>query len=253
MRFQIGLPLLVLLLASPLVAQTDPTAPLIHAGILEVTGDPSTVSYLPLDASLLKDKLCSGDSPSHWGTLSPRGECDLTVSPPRLGFFGDDSTVLAGSVVGSIHVSLQAASSDAWTVSAPFSTGCGLWDISMVLDSSQEQPASDLALQPSPADPAQGVFAGVAQLAVRFRFVNRDHGTTLELPATIPLELSGHWAADPSAQPGSEASNLLLYAGAVDGEVSPFPACGTWGGTRCHVCLTPGSGEPEGLLPTSKR
>ncbi len=123
----------------------------------------------------------------------------------------------------------------------------------MSLDPGQEQPASDLALQPSPADPAQGVFAGVAQLAVRYRFVNRQHGTTLELPAVLPLELAGHWAVDPLAEPGSEASNLLPYAGVVGGAVSPFPGCGTWGGTRCHVCLTLGSGEPEGLLPTSKR
>jgi hypothetical protein len=252
LRFQIGLPLLVLLLVSPLAAQTDPTAPLVRAGFLGVDGDPTMVSYLPLDTGLLRDDLCSGSPTASWGSITPRGECDLSVSPPRLGFFAEDSVAGSGAV-GSLHTSLQIASSGTWTATAPLSTGCGLWDISMVLDLGRKQPASDLALQTSPADPAQGAFAGVAQLAVRFRFVNRDHGTTLELPATIPLELSGHWTAVSADGLSPDASNLLLYAGAVDGEVSPFPACGTWGGTRCHVCLTPGSGEPEGLLPTSKR
>jgi hypothetical protein len=254
LRFQIGLPLLVLLLASPLAAQTGAPAPLVHAGSLSVDGDPAAVSYLPLDTSLLKDKLCSKDPTASWGTITPRGECDLSVSPPRLGFTTEDSvTVSGGSVTSSIQVSLQAGSAGTWTASGPLSTACGLWDISMTLDPSQEQTASEISLEPSGTGTAQGVFAGTAPLAVLYRFVNRDHGTTLELPAVLPLELSGHWAAASTAGLSPGASNLLLYAGVVDGEISPFPACGTWGGTRCHVCLTLGSGEPEGLRPTSKR
>jgi hypothetical protein len=250
LRYQTGLPLLVLLLASPLAAQSDPTAPLVRAGLLGADGDPTRLSYLPLDTGLLANQLCSGTPPASWGTITPRGECDLSVGPPRLGFFTTDSASVSG-LAGSLHTSLQIVSSGTWTATAPLSTQCGLWDISMALDPGKKQPVSDLALQTSPADPAQGAFAGVAQLAVRFHFVNRDDGTTLELPATIPLELSGHWTAVSGNEASPDASNLLLYAGTVDGEVSPFPSCGTWGSTGCHVCLTTGLEDLAGLAPGS--
>jgi hypothetical protein len=236
MRLPIGLSLLFLL-ASPLAAQGGAAAPLVHAGSLEVDVDPATVSFLPVDSGTLAVYLCSGVRPVHWGTLSPRGECDLSVSPaPRIGFFARDS--VAGD--GSIRVSLQPADWEVWTGSAPIGTACGLWDLSMSLDTEQEQPVSDLALQPSPADPAQGVFAGVVPIAVRYRFVERSHGTTLELPAVLPLELSGHWGVVPAgASVGAGASNLLLFAGVVGGHWTSFPAGSTWGGTGCHVGLRP--------------
>jgi hypothetical protein len=243
--------LILCLLAPPLLAATSSTAPLVRAGRVEVDADPAALSFLPVDTGVLKDILCSGSPSVHdWDTVTPRGECDLSVSPPpRLGFFASDSR--PGD--GSLQVSLQPAGWDVWLGSAPVDTACGLWEVSMILDSGKEQPVSQLALAPSPIDPAQGVFAGEAQLAVRYRFVDRDLGTSLEIPAMLSLELSGHWAAVPADGPslGDGVSNLVLYAGAAGGEWSAFPTCGTWGGTRCPVCLTPGPDVLETLSSKS--
>jgi hypothetical protein len=244
MRLPIGLSLLFLL-APPLAAQGGAVTPLVHAGSLEVEVDPATVSFLPVDSGTLAGNLCSGKPPGHWpGTLTPRGECDLSVSPaPRIGFFARDSVADGTSAVpGSVRVSLQPASWEVWTGTLPVSTPCGLWDVSMSLDTEQEQPVSELALEPSPGLTAQGVFAGVTNAAVLYRFVERSHGTTLELPAVLPLELAGHWAAVPpeiSGTLGDDASNLLLFAGTSGGSWTSFATSATWGGTGCHVGLRP--------------
>jgi hypothetical protein len=241
---------ILFLLAPPLFAATSSTVPLVHAGTVEIDADPAALSFLPVDTGTLKESLCAGSPPVHeWATVTPRGECDLSVSPPpRLGFFADDGKPADGS----LQVAIQPAGWDAWLGSAPVATACGQWDVSMVLDSGQEQPVSQLALVPSEVDPAQGVFAGEAQIAVRYRFVNRDLGTSLEIPAVLSLELSGHWVAIP-ADGTTGMSNLVLLAGKIGEEVSPSPTCGTWGGTRCPVCLTPPPDVLETLSPGSKR
>lgn len=249
MRFQLGLPLLFLF-ATPLFAGVGAAAPVLYPGSLEIAVDPAAASFLPVDSEELKLGLCASVLPGNWdGPIAPRAECDLSVSPPpRLGLFVDD--VAPGD--SSWRVSLQPRRSTAWKGSAPVATSCGLWDVSMVLDPDREQPVSELALEASGADPAQGVFAGAVKLAVRYRFVNRDDGTTHEMPAVIPLELSGHWAAVPAGGPslGSTASNLVLYAGFAGGEWSGFPSCATWGGTRCPVCAAPPPDVLERLNPS---
>jgi hypothetical protein len=64
----------------------------------------------------------------------------------------------------------------------------------------------------------------------------------------VPLELSGHWSVVPDGSatelpPG--ASNLELFAAAVDGESTPLATCGpSWGGGACHICLTPAPTVP---------
>lgn len=248
MRFRFGLPFLFLF-ATPLFAGVGAAAPVLRPGSLKIAVDPAAVSFLPIDAETLKLNLCSGLPPDDWDDpLSPRAECDLSVSPPP----GITLFVDAFAVGGNWRVSLKPERSTAWKGSAPVATSCGLWDVSMGLDPDKTQPVSELALERSAADPAQGVFSGVVKLAVRYRFVNRDDDTSYELPTVVPLELSGHWAAVPADGPslGATASNLVLYAGVVDGVWQSFTSCGTWGGTRCAACFNPPPDVLDTLSPS---
>jgi hypothetical protein len=236
------------LLASPLAAQPGlPPPPAVRAGSLNVVLDPAAVSFLPIDTEELREGLCSGrPAVDNWGALSPRGECNVSVAPPPDIPLEVDSAAQKGS---SIRVSLHPGGGEIWQGSSPVDTACGLWDLAMILEPDAAQPASGLDLETSGVtsqeSPAQGVFAGVVKLAVRYRFVNRTRSASLELPAVVSLELSGHWAAAPAGTSlGPGASNLMLFTG-VSGGVSggqwaSAPACGTWGGTRCQVCFTPG-------------
>jgi hypothetical protein len=231
------------LLASPLAAQPGSSPPVIQTGSLKVALDPAAVSFLPIDSGELRARLCSGrPTVGDWGTLTPRGECNVSVAPPPDFPVEVDSAIARGSSIG---VSLHPGSGEIWRGSAPVDTPCGLWDLSLIVDPDATQPASELDLEPSGGNPAQGVFAGVMKLAVRYRFVNRTKGASYELPAVVSLELSGHWAAVPEGGPslGPGVSNLMLFtgvSGVFGGQWASAPSCVTWGGTRCPVCFTPG-------------
>jgi len=229
------------LLASPLVAQPGSSpSPFIRTGSLKIAIDPAAVSFLPIDTEELRARLCSGrPAVDNWGAISPRGECNVSVAPPPNIDLYVDGVTPDGS---SSRIALHSGGSTLWPGSAPVDTPCGLWDVCWVLEPDAAQPASELALETAGEEPAQGVFAGVVQLAVRYRFVNRGKKTSYELPAVVSLELSGHWAAVPAGGTslGPGISNLLLFTGVSGGQWASAPACGTWGGTRCPVCLTPG-------------
>lgn len=229
--------------AVPRFAAADPTAaPLLRTGSLEIALDPDAVSVLPIDSGELRSGLCNGlVLVDGVGTISPRGECDLVVSPPPgLGLFLQDTKALAG---GSWRASLRAESgkSGLWKASGSVSTSCGLWEVSMALDPNKAQPVSELALEPSAADPTQGVFAGALKLAVLYRFDNQGQAADIELPATVSIDLSGHWMAMPKGGPslGEGASNLVLFAGIFGESASSVPTCVTWGGVRCEICFEP--------------
>lgn len=243
MRLRILLSFLCLfgVVAVPLAAADPTAAPLLRTGSLEIALDPDAVSFLPVDSEELRLNLCSGLlHVDGIGTISPRGECDLVVSPPpRLGLFLHDITALAG---GSWRVSLQPVpgKSGLWKASGSVSTSCGNWDVSMVLDPDKPQPVSVLALEPSAADPRQGVFAGPLKLAVRYRF-HQDGAIAFELPATVSIELAGHWMAAPASGSGlgADDSNLVLFAGVFGDQSASVPTCVTWGGVRCEICVEP--------------
>lgn len=252
MRFHIGLPIFLLLAAPPASAGEPET--LVRAGRLEIDLDPEAVSFLPIDLEKLQARLCEGNLPDTGEPLDPTGECVLSVSPsPFLVLVVDEVSPLMAPVVGDVgplggalRAAVQLRDLTPWLGSEPITTDCGLWDVSMVLDPDAAQPLSELALEPSVADPPQGAFAGVVKLAVRYRFANRDTGISSELPTLRSLELAGHWAAIPEGDPGltDGASNLRLFAGFFAGEWLDVPACGAWGGLRCPVCLRP---PPEAL------
>lgn len=253
MRLTLKLSCLCLLglLASPLAAQPGSSpSPVIRTGSLKIAIDPAAVSFLPIDSEELRTRLCSGrPTVDNWGALTPRGECNVSVAPPPDIPLYVDSVFPRGSSLG---VSLHPGGAEIWRGSAPVDTPCGLWDLSLTVDPDSAQPASELDLETSGESPAQGVFAGVMKLAVHYRFFNRTKGASYELPAVVALELSGHWGAVPEGGPslGPGVSNLMLFTG-VSGDVSggqwaSAPACGTWGGTRCQVCFTPG---PD-VIPT---
>jgi hypothetical protein len=234
------LPLLSLL-ATPLLAASEPAAPVIRAGSLKIIVDPTAASVLPVDSTALRKLLCSG-VPSGWLPLSASGECDLAVYPKSLpppGLDLDVGEIKAAD--GHLRIAVQPTGWEPWRASAPLATECGLWDIAVDLDPLKPQPVSALALEPSVADPNQGVFAGAVQLAALYRFTRLDPADSIELPAKLSLELSGHWAAVPEGGPslGEGASNLVLFAGTFGDQWFAAPACVTWGGLPCEVCLAP--------------
>ena len=159
----------------------------------------------------------------------------IVRSPPGLDLFTDGIPFR-----GSARVTVRPTDLPAWEGDTQIGTACGLWDVSMALDPGHEQPTSWLALEPSTEDSSQGVFAGVVQIAVLFHFANRTTGTSLDLPAVVPLDLAGHWAALSGTAPGrwdgeGDASNLGLFAGHFDGTWSSIPGYASWGARPCRV------------------
>lgn len=245
MRLLIGFCACLLAFTLP-AAAAEPAAPLLHPGTVRLALDAAGTSTLPLDSAALAYHLCNdilGDD--DFGGISARGECDLSVGSPKL----DLEVQGIEYQISSLGVWLQPAGPQRWK-GKPLSTSCGVWDIAMDLD--RKQPLSRLALEVSPVSgPAQGVFAGVVDLAVRFRFVLRDKGTLREVPAKLPLELKGHWAAVPAdGSSGPKlpegASNLVLYSAVANGNWAPAPDDATWGNTFCHLYL---QAHPEVLGP----
>jgi hypothetical protein len=252
LRFRIRLPILCLLsalLAAPILATAavaGGSEPAVHAGTLALDVTPGLPSFLPVDTGTLAATLCGGTPVSFQSSIGPRGECNLSVGPPpRIDFSAGEGRASDGA----IQVSLTATASGAWQGSALLTTPCGDWEMSLDLDPAARQPISDLVLQPSASDPAQGVFAGEVRLAVRYHLFNRTKGTTVEAPAVVPLELSGHWSIVPegsAAELPPGASNLELFSGVFAGASTPIASCGpSWGGGACHVCLTPAPNVPE--------
>ncbi len=250
MRHRTGLTILCLLsfllpiipiLATPAAADD----PAVHAGALSFAVAPGLPSFLPVDTGTLSATLCGGMTVGFPSVIGPRGECNLSVGPPpRIDLSAGDGRPDGD---GAIHVPLAVTASTAWQGSALLTTPCGDWEVSLDLDPAARQPVSDLVLQPSAGDPSQGVFAGEVRLAMRYHLYNRTKGTTVEAPAVVPLELSGHWSVTPEGtELPSGASNLGLFAAAFDGESTPVPSCGpSWGGGACHVCLTPAPTVPD--------
>lgn len=241
---------------APLAA--DPAGPgsaplAIRPGRTSVNLDPAGLSFLPVDSSALRLNLCSGHlTATDSGTISPRGECDLVVAPPPgIDFFVDGFTPDGSSS----RVSVQPTGSSSWPANSPVDTPCGLWAVSMELDPGAAQPVSGLVLERSGSDPSQGVFASVVKLAVRYRFVNSAKGISYELPAVVPLELSGHWAAVPEDGPGLEdgASNLVLFVTVSRGQWTGAPACGSWARGQCPVCATVSPDLLERVNPPGPR
>ena len=236
--------------STPLAAQSG-TAPVIRPGRVSVALDPEMLSFLPLDSGALRLNLCDNHTlpVDEWGTISPRGECNLSVAPPPgIDLFLDN----AAPVGASWRVSVQPTGSSSWPASSLVDTPCGLWSVAMELDPDPKtQPVSQLSLDPSGTDPAQGVFAGVVKLAVRYRFVNSAKGLSREVPAVVPLELSGHWSAIPEGGPGlgDGASNLVLFTGFFDAQYSGSPSCGSWAGRACPVCFSPAPDVLDTLNP----
>jgi hypothetical protein len=249
-RLPIGLSFFCLL-ASPLLAAAAPASPFLRPGALHIAFDSAERSFLPVDVETLRQGLCTGFpdwDDSDRPPIMPAGECEMAVrSPPGLGLFTDGT-----SFRGSARVTVHPTNLPAWEGDTQIATVCGLWDVSMALDPGREQPISGLALEPSAEDSSQGVFAGVVQIAVLFHFANRTQGTSLDLPAVVPLDLAGHWAADSgTASPGAwdggdDASNLGLFAGHSDGTWSSLSGYANWGVRPCRVF-------PVSSLPGQRR
>ena len=226
---------------APLAAQPDGAPPVLRPGRVSIAVDPAVLSFLPLDSAALRQNLCQNHTigVDQWGAITPRGDCNLSVAPPPGIDLYLDGVTSAG---GSWRVSVQPTGSSSWPARSLVDTSCGRWSVSMELEPDATlQPVSFLSLDPSGTSPAQGVFAGVVKLAVRYHFVNSDKGGSREVAAVVPLELSGHWSAIPEGGPnlGDGASNLVLFTAFFDAQYSGSPSCGSWAGRTCPVCFSP--------------
>ena len=245
MSFSLSLRLsLCCLLTLPLTAGADPSLP--RAGTIGLSLAPGITSFLPIDTPALKADLCNGSIVNYRGPISPRGECDLTVKVPSGMGILDAETPEISARNGSWQVPVYFSTLGPWKGSAPVDTECGVWDVSVDLDPDSEQPVSTLVLTQSEDVPGQGAFAGVIELAARYRFANRTRGTRLEVPARLSLDLAGLWTTLPQGTSGlaDTASNISLFTLGTQGRPFSAPACGVWSDTHCAVCLTAEPPQP---------
>ena len=80
----------------------------------------------------------------------------------------------------------------------PVETSCGVWEISLDLDTTESQPISPMALKPGSENPGQGVFSTLLEMKVRLRLTNETTGQEIDEPLVLGLGLSGPWSLAPS-------------------------------------------------------
>ncbi len=134
-------------------------------------------------------------------------------------------------------------------------TPCGLWQYSLLLDPAADQAAAPLTLHPAAKPAAEGMFAGVIEVAAVLHLVPLDaHGhpdesDAIDLPFDFTLQLAGAWATAPAPLPGAADSNLLLFAGFAGGKWLSRPGCEwtTFDGVWCESCVEVESEVLEGF------
>lgn len=201
---------------------------------------------LAIDLDALAQELCTGGLPP----LRTSAECGLTVYNHRNG--GPERRTSIGlrsgdaKTAGDGRVSVAVTPSDLDLAGTTLlRTPCGPWQYSLQLDPATVQRPAPLTLHPAAQHPAQGMFAGVIEVAAVLHLVPLDaHGqpdedAAIDLPFDFTFQLAGAWAAAPDPLPDPESSDLLLFAGFADGMWLPRPGC-EWtifGGAWCESCL----------------
>ena len=201
---------------------------------------------LAIDLEALAHGLCTGDGP----ILRASAECGLIVNndvldgPPSQTGLGLQSA--EAETAGDGRVSVEVTPGTLELAGATLlRTPCGLWQYSLQLDPAAIQRPALLTLHPAARHPAQGMFAGVIEVAAVLHLVPLDaHGhpdesAAIDLPFDFTFELAGAWATAPEPLPGPGDSNLLLFAGFADGVWLSRPGC-EWtifNGVWCESCL----------------
>jgi hypothetical protein len=201
---------------------------------------------LAIDLDALAQELCIGGLP----TLRASAECGLTVHNfPTDGQEHQTSLGLQSGetrTAGDDRASVEVTPSDLDLAGTTLlRTPCGLWQYSLQLDPAAVQRPAPLTLHPAAKHPAQGMFAGVIEVAAVLHLVpldaygHPDESAAIDLPFDITFQLAGAWATAPDPLPDPAYSNLLLFAGFADGVWLPRPGCEwtVFHGVWCESCL----------------
>ncbi|HZF08015.1 MAG TPA: hypothetical protein VFE33_04405 [Thermoanaerobaculia bacterium] len=221
--------LLVLLSAAQAGAATPDASP--TAGEVHLALWPGRISALPLDTYALGEALCGAP-------IAQTGEakCRLTIAASS----GGPSTTLELSDL-SASIAWQASALD--MKGTPVSTSCGVWSVSLILDTTVPQLVSSLVLEPVPG--GGGLLASVLKVRIRLHLVNLSTGQVYDDSLLLGFALSGVYSLASSTS-STEAtdlptSNLLVFPdGACESAwiLEPSPFLKQFGsGTTCEVCL----------------
>jgi len=208
---------------------------------------------LAIDLDALAEGLCNP------GLLNLRtsAECGLTAGNNRSSIdlqSGAATTDKDGRV--SVEVTPSALELDGTTL---LHTPCGgVWQYSLQLDPVAVQRPAPLTLHPATTHPAQGMFAGVIEVAAVLHLVPLDEHDypdeheAIDLPFGFTFQLAGAWASAPVPLPDPADSDLLLFAGFDGGLWRPRPGC-EWtifGRILCESCLEAESNVLKSLNAT---
>jgi hypothetical protein len=236
----------VLCCLSTLSAAAPAAADGVSAGQIALGVAPSGGVALAIDLDDLAQELCIGGG---MPDLRASADCSLTVnnSPTDLrvqrtsiGLWSGEAKA-AGDGRVSVEVTPNALELAGTTL---LSTPCGSWQYSLQLDPAAVQRPALLTLHPAVEHPAQGMFAGVIEVAAVLHLVPLDgHGqpdesAAIDLPFDFTFQLAGAWATSSAPRPSPKDSNLLLFAGFADGMWLSRRGC-VWTifhGRWCEAC-----------------
>lgn len=202
---------------------------------------------LAIDLDAMAQELCTGGGPQ---ILRASAECSLNVNNWRASEQAPPTSIVLWSGAaraaedGRISVEVTPSALELAGTTLLY-TPCGLWQYSLQLDPAAVQSPAPLTLHPAAEQPAQGMFAGVIEVAALLHLVPFDgHGqphesAAIDLPFDFTFQLAGAWATASGPLPDPKDSNLLLFAGFADGMWLSRPGCqwtilhGRW----CEACL----------------
>jgi hypothetical protein len=198
------LTLLVALSAAEASAASPDASP--TAGEAQLALSPDKISALPLDVNALAENRCG--TPYEQVGLA---KCRLTV-----GSSGPVVTVRRPDEPSGLTVWQPTAFE---MKGAPVVTSCGVWEVSLSLDTTAPQPLSPLVLEPAAGDSTHGFLASVLAVRAHLHLVNLRTGQTFDDPLRLGLGLVGPWSlASPDGTTDPATSSLRVFP---DGQCGP--------------------------------
>jgi hypothetical protein len=206
--------LAILAALSATKANALPVGSSITAGEIQLALSEHATSALPIDIQAMAEANCrpTEETPQAPGNLA---QCRLKVSTQ-----GTSQVVqlwnpaMEPMVLSPELLALQATGIDLG--GDPVETSCGIWEISLNLDTTESQPISPMALKPGSDEPGQGVFSTLLEMKVRLHLTNQTTGREIDEPLVLGLGLSGPWSLAPSDKSNRKdlsTSNLRLLHG----------------------------------------
>lgn len=188
-----------------------PVGSSITAGDIQLALSEHETSALPIDVQAVAEANCrpNEEAPHSPGNLA---ECRLKVST-----HGTSQVVnLRNQATETILARPELLALQATGIhlgGEPVETSCGVWEVSLDLDTDESQPISPMALKPGSEDPGQGVFSTLLEMKVRLHLTNQTTGQEIDEPLVLGLGLSGPWSlasSDKSNRKELSGSNLRL-------------------------------------------